>query len=1079
MYRGSRPHRGAYHPAAGRGFAPRGPPPAGSFPRAPYRHEHARGSNGYPHDYRRHPEHPRRRCSSPGRGSAEELRGDGPAPRDYGHRYTPSPPRGGLPTDHSLVITVGNELTGLSQSSGAEIPYTRDYSSHRSSYEGYDEYSSRRHSPSRHRNRSCSPDHNRSRPRSRAPSQEHRSRSSSRTRSSGRSRAVNRVRSKSWRRSRSRGRSRSHSGGSSYGSSGRNSKRDKEDFRELERARRRKELGDMLTMPTKSILKKRIDSSETDSPMIGQWNSGSGLSKDAEQLLCTVTKKMDPDILASVLALNSNASALEELISKLQPPKESGHGFTLPYERNSQQNSDLTQLLSVKAETGGQTPNKKKSFMDIKDEEDARFPAKEMSKSGQHSLLDVSEKTGSDVLRHDRHRKGYGHSYRHGHPEEDESRITKQSKCSSVSPGQHLDEESRSNQPVTGSYYAKVRAEVEEYKKIQDRLKTKKSIRETKDKSYSTSLSQISQFSHQDCDQASTSEGSPNQFSASRQKSNLATQMERFLGALSKADSNLLSSMLRDARKDSGSLENPRIPQEQANRKASCNKYCDLLKKTDCSKDNYHLMGSKQNVNPILEQTENTQNNLLPHERAVVDGSGFSRIVGMKYGFEGKPENRFLYGEEMPSSSQGRLLEEHENFLKVRDEFKQSQGRSSDEPYAEDRERYKKQKPSESYRVEGSLSPVHQKSENANEDEDQKANQYQKIQDLLQTIGLNLDRTEVSKLSARTNERLYGKKVKPQSSHSLDPKDEQSRSRYDRRGSSRSADSEGVYSVSPAKTSNREVYMSYLDSIKYRRDEVAVKELDLLGLKRTIRNSPEAKRIQVHTSDPYETTPSAEVTHDSSKTSAEPSLSLTQSVGLQYPQISSGYSSAVHHLKNEQDSWKCSYTTGGEQNPYGSVALNPLHYGPGYLNPPSHFPSGYGYYTAFSRPSSMMPPSPGQFYPAPSTFTTPTVGLLPACPYAPTSGQFGFAMQPGSSGYATQQAKTKPIARNRCLKTIETETSGSVKPSAVKEVCTVISIQTENEPKNTDNGVESQVIPMMEDDIKAKQKKREKLCKQK
>lgn len=40
-------------------------------------------------------------------------------------KYTPSPPHGGLPTDHSLVITVGNELTGLSQSTEAEIPYGR------------------------------------------------------------------------------------------------------------------------------------------------------------------------------------------------------------------------------------------------------------------------------------------------------------------------------------------------------------------------------------------------------------------------------------------------------------------------------------------------------------------------------------------------------------------------------------------------------------------------------------------------------------------------------------------------------------------------------------------------------------------------------------------------------------------------------------------------------------------------------------------------------------------------------------------------------------------------------------------
>ncbi|KAK2852897.1 hypothetical protein Q7C36_008098 [Tachysurus vachellii] len=543
MYRGSRPHRGSYPPASSRGFAPRAPPPAGPFPSAPYRNEHARESTGYQHGYRRHPEHPRRRYSSPGRVS-EDFRGDGPPTRDYGHRFTPSPPHGGLPTDHSLVITVGNELTGLSQSTGAEIQYARDYSPQRSSYEGHNERGSRRHSQSHCRSRgwSRSPDRirSRSRPRSRSRSRagsrsravsrsralsrgrsRPRSRSRSRSRSRGRSRARSRARSKSrpcsrsrsrgrsrgrsWSRGRSRGRSRSKGrsrscSGSSSSSCSNDSKRNKEDFRELERARRRKELEDMLSMPTKSILKKRVDSSETDSPMITQstdspqGNSGSGLSKDAEQILCAVTKNMDPDLLASVLAHNSNVSALEELISKLQPTKESGHGFPLPHENSSQEHTDFTQLLSVMAEAVTQAPDKKKSFTDIEDEEkflygdeeeDAKLPAKDVSKSGQCSLLDVYEKTGPDVLYHepkssvvhDLNRKDYGHSFSHGHPEKDESQITKQSKyrdkCySSATAGQHLDSEPHSNPPATGTHDAQVRAEVEEYEKIQDLLKT-------------------------------------------------------------------------------------------------------------------------------------------------------------------------------------------------------------------------------------------------------------------------------------------------------------------------------------------------------------------------------------------------------------------------------------------------------------------------------------------------------------------------------------------------------------------------------------------------------------------------------
>lgn len=61
---------------------------------------------------------------------------------------------------------------------------------------------------------------------------------------------------------------RSRSRSSSAGSLQR--KTSKDDFQELERARRRKELEDIMNMPTKSILKRRMDSSETDSPIVMQ-----------------------------------------------------------------------------------------------------------------------------------------------------------------------------------------------------------------------------------------------------------------------------------------------------------------------------------------------------------------------------------------------------------------------------------------------------------------------------------------------------------------------------------------------------------------------------------------------------------------------------------------------------------------------------------------------------------------------------------------------------------------------------------------------------------------------------------------
>lgn len=593
-----------------------------------------------------------------------------------------------------------------------------------------------------------------------------------------------------------------------------------------------------------------------------------------------------------------------------------------------------------------------------------------------------------------------------------------------------------------------------------------KSIRESKDQSYSAAPSQISQFFHKGCDQASTSHGSSSQPSESKQKSNLATQMERFLGALNKADSNLLSTLLRDSRKASDPLEdqrNQKIPQDQAERTVSSgNELYDPFKETDCSEENYR----KMSMNPMLGGLENTQDDLLPHERAVVDGSGFSKIVGMKYGIEAKPETLCLYGE--ASGSQSRLFEEQEKNFNKCDQFKLSQDRYDDKPcfedsYAEDRKRYKVQQPSGRYRVESSPSLMRQKSEDDSDDVDQKTSQFKKIQDLLQTIGLNLDTTEVSKLADRTKERLYGKKVKPQSSRSSNQKDERSLNRYDRRGSSHSTDSEDVISVSPAKTSKREVYMSYLDSLKYRH-EVAADELDLFSLKRTIRNSPETKQI---TSDPYKIAQTKDTVDSYKPISA--AFSLAQPIGVHYNQMPTEYSSAAHHLQPKQDSQECSYAVDRGQNSYGAVSLNPLYYATGYPTPSSHFPSYYEDYTASAGPSSMMPPSPVPFYPTVPTYNTP--GSFGPTPYPCTSGQYGF----GSSGYVTQQAKTKPTAQNRCLKTIQTvqtEKVVSKKHSVVKEVHTVISIQTDKDPNDTEDKAEYQAAPVAEDDIKAKQKKR-------
>ncbi|KAF0027928.1 hypothetical protein F2P81_020669 [Scophthalmus maximus] len=336
MYRGRPPPRGGYPPP----FESRGPRPPRPYPgpdyrddrnrpRPPYHHEH-----GHSDSYRRSP--PRRRYPSPGSGGPRGGEYWSGAPQ----RETSASPRGTIPLDHNLVITVGNELTsapGAAPSSHHDRDFPARPENERSRGRSPDRAraKSRGRSKSQPRSQSRSPDRGRdksrgrskSRPQnqSRSPEQaraKSRGRSKSRPRSQSRSpdggRAKSRCRSKSRpvsrSRSRSRGRSfskaarsksrqRSHSSSSSC-SSRRGDHQYKKGFKELETARRRKELEDMLSLPTKSILKKRHDSGDSpslqtvDSP---RGHDSSNMSHMANQLLQAV-RGLEPHMVASVLS---------------------------------------------------------------------------------------------------------------------------------------------------------------------------------------------------------------------------------------------------------------------------------------------------------------------------------------------------------------------------------------------------------------------------------------------------------------------------------------------------------------------------------------------------------------------------------------------------------------------------------------------------------------------------------------------------------------------------------------------------------------------------------------------------------
>ncbi|KAL6102300.1 uncharacterized protein ACO6RY_17367 [Pungitius sinensis] len=318
MYRGRPPPSGGYgQPVEGRGLPPPRPYPVPGYrddrnrPRPPFHpgfHEQAHSDS-----YHRSP--PRRRYPSPGLGHRGGEYWSGRPTRERSQS-----PRGSGPIDHNLVITVGNELTGPSGSAASrhhdrEYPRQPEYERSRARSPDRSRAKSQGRSKSRARSQSRSPDRSRAksrgRSRSRSPDRSRaKSRGRSRSRSPDQGRSRSRPRSRSRGRSQRRSKSRQRSRTVSSSSSSSSSSGDNEDvktgkgFKELETARRRKELEEMLSLPTKSILKKRTDSE--DSPSLKNNDSprgpeGSNISRVADQLLLAV-KGMEPHMVASMLS---------------------------------------------------------------------------------------------------------------------------------------------------------------------------------------------------------------------------------------------------------------------------------------------------------------------------------------------------------------------------------------------------------------------------------------------------------------------------------------------------------------------------------------------------------------------------------------------------------------------------------------------------------------------------------------------------------------------------------------------------------------------------------------------------------
>ncbi|XP_048452693.1 zinc finger protein 318 isoform X2 [Rhincodon typus] len=159
-------------------------------------------------------------------------------------------------------------------------------------------------------------------------------------------------------------------------------------------------------------------------------------------------------------------------------------------------------------------------------------------------------------------------------------------------------------------------------------------------------------------------------------------------------------------------------------------------------------IGTKSNLERS-EIQDRVSDFLLPHERASQDGRGFCRILGLLEESEnGNLEERRKHN--FPD------IEDEERFLYGEDEEEKAEGGKHRDALAN-----------------RNLLPVRQTSlpEGASNLASAKPEkEYEKIHDLLKTIGLDIGVTEISKLAARTEERLHGKKPVTRSpEHPLGP----------------------------------------------------------------------------------------------------------------------------------------------------------------------------------------------------------------------------------------------------------------------------------------------------------------------
>ncbi|XP_036402339.1 uncharacterized protein si:dkeyp-121d4.3 isoform X2 [Megalops cyprinoides] len=528
-------------------------------------------------------------------------------------------------------------------------------------------------------------------------------------------------------------------------------------------------------------------------------------------------------------------------------------------------------------------------------------------------------------------------------------------------------------------------------------------------------------------------------------KSNISTQFDRFLRILNKGvDVNLLTTLVRETREETAAYEKQtahQLPQNEV-----------PYKNQDPYKDSYGRRPEEQE-----DLGESSQDFLLPHERAFQDGIGFSRIVGMKHGVQ----------EEEPYWKEGDV-EDEERFLYGERAFVDQDERETSAP------------PDRKHRGPSPSWPAAEKPLSVADGED-KMQHYDKIQSLLQTIGLDLDTAEVSKLTDRTRERLYGKKLKAKPPGSAEREWERRRSRTG------SPESEQTRSVSPVQLSRREVYMSYSSTLEHSSAHNQRSHREVHIDSRTVQHTQES------------VPPSAtQYPHTSSE-----SYPMYEGGQHEHPYNQHGGTvpTSWDHVPSHSD---VQSPQAFSQHPESFVgpappfSIDPNGLSQFFTSPtvpqvPLASPMGlpHGLPPAYASLSSVpLPPFVGQlssavlpFAGAASHYPMHPLTGAPIIPQASLGGAIFAASQTlaGSAGDGAKQVKESPTTKSRCLRVIKTvnllgqvsQKKGAV--SALKEVPLTEQSSAPSPaplPTSSEATEKRQVATISEDDIKAKQKKR-------